>query len=146
MGSETESKPRHAKSKAARTHRDLLVYERAFAASMEVFQLSKAFPKEEVYALTDQIRRSTRSVCATIAEAWRKRRYKPALISKLTDAEAEAAETQVWIEYAVKCGYLARDTGARLYREYDRTLATLVGMTQNADSWVLKTPATPTTR
>ncbi len=76
------------------THNDLDVYRRAFEAAMEIFEHSKAFPKDETYSLTDQIRRSSRSVCANLAEAWRKRRYENAFISKLSDAESEAAETQ----------------------------------------------------
>ena len=84
-------------------HTDLQVYQKAFATAMEIFQLSKAFPKEEIYSLTDQVRRSSRSVCANLAEAWRKRRYEAAFVSKLSDSEAEAAETQVWLEFAVEC-------------------------------------------
>ena len=91
------------------SHRDLQVYQRAFATAMDLFELSKSFPKEETYSLTDQIRRSSRSVCANLAEAWRKRRYQAAFISKPSDSESEAAETQVWIEFAVKCNYLNRD-------------------------------------
>jgi four helix bundle protein len=78
-----------------RTHRDLEVYRKAFDAAMQIFELSKAFPREEIYSLTDQIRRSSRSLCANLAEAWRKRRYEKAFVSKLSDAESEAAETQV---------------------------------------------------
>ncbi len=102
---------------------------------MRLFELTRAFPREEVYSLTDQVRRSSRSVCANLAEAWRKRRYRAAFVGKLSDAEAEAAETQVWIEFAVHCGYLDRMVGAELYREYDRVLATLVGMITHPDSW-----------
>jgi len=79
-------------------HTDLEVYKKAFDAAMLIFEMSKKFPKEETYSLTDQIRRSSRSVCANLAEAWRKRRYKAAFIAKLSDAESEAAETQVWLE------------------------------------------------
>jgi four helix bundle protein len=118
-----------------RTHRDLDVYRRAFEGAMSVFEASRAFPREEVYSLTDQLRRSSRSVCANLAEAWRKRRYRAAFVSKLSDAEAEAAETQVWIEFAVRCGYLDRSTGAALYATYDRILATLVGMITHVDTW-----------
>ena len=89
---------------------------------MELFDAPKGFPTEEKYSLTDQVRRSSRSVCANLAEAWRKRRYEGAFISKLSDAEAEAAETQVWIEFAVKCNYLDRDFGLRLYQTYDQAL------------------------
>src|SRR6266498_64536 len=106
-------------------HQDLDVYKRAFEAAMRVFELSKSFPKEETFSLTDQIRRSSRSVCSNLAEAWRKRRYEAAFISKLSDAEAEAAETQVWLEFAVKCGYADRDEAAKLYDTYDRVLGTL---------------------
>src|SRR5438067_12599921 len=83
-------------AKKIRTHTDLDVYCKAFGISMQLFHLSKKFPKEERYSLTDQIRRSSRSVCANIAEAWRKRRYAAAFASKLNDAEAEGAETQGW--------------------------------------------------
>ena len=121
--------------KIARVHQDLDVYGGAFDAAMEIFELSRRFPKHEVYSLTDQIRRSSRSVCANLAEAWRKRRYLPAFISKLSDAEAEAAETQVWIHFAVRCGYLERDTGGALYQQYNRILATLVGMITHANTW-----------
>ena len=86
----------------------------AFDAAMQIFELSKKFPVEEKYSLTDQIRRSSRSVCANLAEAWRKRRYKAAFIAKLSDGEAEAAETQTWIELAVKCNYINVETGREL--------------------------------
>lgn len=105
---------------------------------MTVFEVTRTFPRAEVYSLTDQLRRSSRSVCANLAEAWRKRRYEAAFIAKLSDAEAEAAETQVWIEFSVRCGYLGRDTGAELYRSYDRILATVVGMITHPDTWTLR--------
>ena len=124
-------------SQKIQSHRDLQVYQRAFAAAMELFELSKSFPKEETYSLTDQIRRSSRSVCANLAEAWRKRRYRAAFISKLSDSESEAAETQVWIEFAVKCTYLDRDRGETLYRAYDDVLRTLVGMITHPETWVI---------
>jgi four helix bundle protein len=104
---------------------------------MEIFALSKSFPKEEAFALTDQVRRSSRSVCANLAEAWRKRRYEAAFISKLADAEAEAAETQVWIEFAVKSKYLDRDRGGELYRSYDKIIGTFVGMITHPRTWVI---------
>ena len=87
-------------------HTELQVYQRAFELSMTLFRISKAFPVEERYSLTDQMRRSSRSVCANLAEAWRKRRYKAAFVAKLNDSEAEAAETHVWIQFAVECEYL----------------------------------------
>ncbi len=120
-----------------RSHRDLEVYQRAFDAAMKVFELSKKFPKEETYSLTDQIRRSSRSVCANLAEAWRKRRYEAAFISKLSDVETEAAETQVWLEFAVKCGYLAAEPSRQLYRDYDSVLRTIVGMINHPETWVI---------
>ena len=89
-----------------RHFRELEVYLLARAGALRIFETSKSFPIEERYSLTDQIRRSSRSVCANIAEAWRKRRYPNAFISKLSDAEAEAAETQVWLEFALRCGYI----------------------------------------
>src|SRR6266478_5332430 len=104
---------------------------------MDLFELSKSFPKEETYSLTDQVRRSSRSVCANLAEAWRKRRYELVFISKLSDAETEAAETQVWIEFAVKCGYLSREQGAELYKDCDAIIATLVGMITHPETWIL---------
>ncbi|MEA2709417.1 MAG: hypothetical protein QOF78_2018 [Phycisphaerales bacterium] len=120
-----------------RTHYELEVYRNAFAAAMELFEASKSFPKEETYSLTDQVRRSSRSVCANLAEAWRKRRYEAAFISKLSDAEAEAAETQVWLEFAVKCGYLDRERAKVLFETYDRVLATIVGMITHPQTWVI---------
>lgn len=127
------------------TQRDMEVWKRAFATAMEVFRVSKGFPAEERYSLTDQVRRSSRSVSANITEAWRKRRYAAAFVLKLNDAETEAAETQDWIQYAVECGYLDRTVGRRIFKEYDGILATLVGMITHADSWVFPEPP-PVTR
>src|SRR5881296_3370119 len=95
-------------------HQNLDVYKRSFQAAMQIFEISKSFPKEETYSLTDQIRRSSRSVCANLAEAWRRRRYEAAFINKLNECEAEAAETQVWVEFAVGCGYVAREVAEGL--------------------------------
>ncbi len=120
------------------SHEDLEVYQIAFDAAMEIFELTKTFPPEEKYSLTDQIRRSSRSVCANLAEAWRRRPYKGSFLSKLNDAEAEAAETQVWLKFAVKCLYLDIDTGRELYSKYNHILGLIVIMTNNADKWVLK--------
>ena len=125
-------------SKKILSHRDLEVYQKAFKASMQIFEVSKTFPKEEKYALTDQIRRSSRSVCANLAEAWRKRRYEAAFISKLSDSEGESAETQVWLEFAVNCGYMTREDGNTLYRTYEEVLATLVGMINHPETWVIE--------
>jgi four helix bundle protein len=118
-------------------HTDLQVYKKAFDAAMLIFQESKKFQREETYSLTDQIRRSSRSVCANLAEAWRKRRYKAAFIAKLSDAESEAAETQVWIEFAVACVYLKRDRIDLFCQAYDEILRMLVAMINRPQSWVI---------
>ena len=121
-----------------RTHRELEVYRKAFDAAMRIFERSKSFPREETYSLTDQIRRASRSVCSNIAEAWRKRRYRAAFVSKISDAETEAAETQVWLEFAGQCGYLNQETVAELDGTYDEILGTLVGMINHSDKWVIQ--------
>nr|WP_299339307.1 four helix bundle protein [Allomuricauda sp.] len=95
----------------------LLAFEKAFAVSMTIFELSKSFPKEEKYALTDQIRRSSRSVCANIAEAYRKRKYPKHFVSKLTDADAENSETQVWLEFSLACNYISFEQNEKLLSE-----------------------------
>src|SRR5213594_2518985 len=118
-------------------HTDLEVYKKAFDTAMLIFEASKKFPREETYSLTDQSRRSSRSVCANLAEGWRKRRYRAAFISKLSDSESEAAETQVWIEFAVKCGYLDRDQAATLYQTYDEILRMIVAMINHPASWTI---------
>ena len=130
--------PLSTTSRLARRHTDLEVYKKAFAVSMRLFEITRKFPKEETYSLTDQVRRSSRSVCANLTEAWRKRRYPAAFVSKLSDSEGEAAETQTWIQYAVECGYLDKPTARKLYAEYDEVLATLVGMITHSDSWTIK--------
>ena len=118
-------------------HTELEVYKKAFNAAMLIFPESKNFPKEETYSLTSQIRRSSRSVCANLAEAWRKRRYKAAFIAKLSDAESEAAETQVWLEFATKCLYLKHDHTSHLYQAYDEILRMLVAMINKPQSWII---------
>ena len=120
-----------------KTHDDLEVYQLAFKAAMKIFELSKKFPAEEKYSLTDQIRRSSRSVCSNLAEAWRKRRYRAAFLAKLNDSEAEAAETQVWIQFAVKCGYMEPDDGRELYEMYNQILGSLVNMITKPENWLL---------
>ena len=119
-------------------HTDLEVYERAFVTAMKVFRSSNAFPTEERYSLTDQMRRSTRSVCGNISEAWRKRRYEAAFVSKLSDAEGEAAESQVWLQFFVDCGYLDRTVAKSLYTEYDAITAMLVHMINHANDWTIR--------
>jgi four helix bundle protein len=122
------------------THRELQVYQRAFDAAMEVFRLTRIFPNEERYALANQIRRSSRSVCAAIAEAWGRRRYQAAFINKLNEAEGEAAETQVWLEFCVACGYVKREEARTLYGTYNAILRTLVGMINHPSTWIISTP------
>ncbi|MDZ8050038.1 MAG: four helix bundle protein [Aulosira sp. ZfuVER01] len=126
------------KKESIKTHEDLEVYQQAFSAAMEIFEISKTFPVEERYSLTDQIRRSSRSVCANLAEAWRKRRYKAAFVAKLNDCEAEAAETQVWLKFAVKCNYLDIEQGRELYGLYNRVLGQLVSMINNPSVWIIR--------
>jgi four helix bundle protein len=120
-----------------RNHEDWEVYQIAFEAAMKIFELTQRFPKEERYSLTDQIRRSSRSVCANLAEAWRKRIYKAAFISKLSDSAAEAAETQTWLAFAMRCGYLNQDAGEDLKQTYDQVLGRLVNLINNANRWVI---------
>lgn len=114
---------------------ELRVYEKGFEAAMRIFVLSKSWPTEERYALTDQIRRSSRSVCANLAEAWRKRRYRKHFVSKLSDADAEAAETCTWLRFAKECGYLTESAFKDLDRDYDRICGGLVNMMRNPDPW-----------
>jgi four helix bundle protein len=121
-----------------RRHTELDVYRKAFDSAMQLFDLSRRFPKDETYSLTDQMRRASRSICANLAEGWRKRRYRNAFISKLCDAEAEAAETQVWIEFAVKCRYLESKVAAPLYSVYDEILRMLVAMINHPDKWIVQ--------
>ena len=118
-------------------HSDLDVYKAAFELAMQLFELSKSFPKEETYSLTDRVRRSSRSVCANLAEGWRKRRYEAAFIAKLSDSEAEVAATQTWLEFAVRAGYVQMETGRDLHQAYNGVIRTLVGMINHADTWVL---------
>jgi four helix bundle protein len=105
---------------------------------MRVFVLTKRFPIEERFAMVDQMRRSSRSVCANIAEAWRKRRYRAHSVSKLSDSEAEAEETRVWIEIAYRCKYVTREEARELDNTYDKIIAQLVKMINRPDSWVIK--------
>ena len=96
---------------------DLLTYQKSFSLAMKIFEITKSFPKEEMYSLTDQIRRSSRSVPANIAEAYRKRVYPKHFHSKLTDSDAENSETQVWLEFALKCNYINENTHNELLNE-----------------------------
>ncbi len=115
--------------------RDLRVYQKAFEMSDRIFELTKTFPKEEIYSMTDQIRRSSRSVGANIAEAHRRRIYPKSLASKLNESEAEAAETQHWLDSALKCKYIDEETHELLRQEYDNILGMLVNMRKSAHKW-----------
>lgn len=118
-----------------RSVRDLKVYRKAFDSAMEIFQLSKKFPKAETYSLTDQIRRASRSVCSNLSEGWRKRRYKAVFLNKLTDAEQEAAEAQTWLAFSFRCNYLDKKTFHRLDQNYEHIFAMLNTMEKKADSF-----------
>ena len=117
------------------THKDLEVFQLSFSSGMEVFRMTKSFPKEETYSLTDQIRRSSRSVSGNIAEAFRKRRYPKSFVAKLSDSEGEAAETQVWLDYALACEYIDKKLYEELTDKYDHIIAMLVKMISNPDKW-----------
>jgi len=112
-------------------HRDLKVYQLAYKLAMEIFQITQAFPKEEKYSLTDQIRRSSRSVAANIAEGFRKRQYPRMFVSKLADSDGEATETQVWLDFARDCNYLPLQKHVELikgYEEVGKMLGTMMSM------------------
>ena len=126
--------------KPIRHFRNLDVYQNALATGLRVYEQSKKFPAEERYALTDQIRRSSRSVCANIAEAWRKRRYEAAFVSKLSDAETEAAETQVHAEFAFRHGYLSQDEFLKVDDAYEKIIGQLVKMIDQPQKWLIRQP------
>jgi four helix bundle protein len=121
--------------KILRSHKELEVYQLAYKTSMEIFNLTKMFPKKEIYSLTSQIRNSSRSVAANIAEAFRKRRYEKAFISKLSDSEAEAAETQVWLDYSLDCGYISKPVQNDLNNDYENIIGKLVTMINHPEKW-----------
>ncbi|WP_449388581.1 four helix bundle protein [Chryseobacterium lineare] len=116
-------------------YQDLKVYQKSIEAAMEIYEISKIFPKEELYSLTDQIRRSSRSVSANISEAWGKRRYEKSFISKITDSEGEARETQTWLLFARKCNYINEDQFIILNNQYNQIIGKLVNMMSQAKSW-----------
>jgi four helix bundle protein len=120
-----------------RTYKDLRVYRQAFDSAMEIFQLTQNIPKEEKYSLVDQVRRSSRSVCTNIAEALKRRRYKKSFILRLNDAESEACETQVWLEFANSCGYLEKSKELYLDDRYEHVSRQLYIMIRDADRWTL---------
>lgn len=117
--------------------RELRVWQNAMDSAMQVFELTKRFPVEERYSMTDQFRRASRSVAANIAEAWRKRRYPAAFVCKLNDAEGEAAETQTWTEFAMRCKYLSPETATELDHQYECILGQLIRMVERPQDWVV---------
>ena len=129
-----------------RDHWELDVYKLSVEASMEIFEITKKFPREEMYSLTDQIRRSSRSVSGQIAEGWRRRKYEAAFVNKLNEAEGEAAETQSWLEYSVKCSYMLRMQGKRLHKIYDQIIGKLVNMGNRPETFILGNTTKAATR
>jgi four helix bundle protein len=123
--------------KPIRHFRDLDVYQGAMSLSLDIFEITKGFPVEERYALTDQIRRSCRSICANLAEAWRKRRYPAAFVSKLNDAETEAGETQVHVEFSFRHNYIEQTTFEALDDACDKIIAQIV-MIDQSEKWIIK--------
>lgn len=121
-----------------RSYRELRVYQNSFEAAMKIFELTKNFPAEEKYSMVDQMRRSSRSVCANLAEAWRKRRYPAHFVSKLSDCETEAEETRVWLEFALKCKYINQQTFTELDSTYDLIIGQLVKMISESEKWTIR--------
>ena len=126
-----------------RSFKELRVWQNAMDTAMLVFRLTKRFPAEERYSLTDQFRRSSRSVAANIAEAWRKRRYPAAFISKLNDAEGEAAESQTWVEFALRCGYMTATEAQQIDQQYEQLLGQLVAMIGKPGDWIVGANRSP---
>jgi four helix bundle protein len=118
-----------------RSHKELEVYTLSFETAMKIFDLTKKFPKEEIFSLTDQIRRSSRSACANLAEAFRKRRYPKSFVSKLSDSESEAAETQTWLDFSLSCKYITEIEHYALIERYDKILGKLVNMSLHPENW-----------
>jgi four helix bundle protein len=120
-----------------KSHKELRVYQAAIDAAMRIFEITKRFPHEERYSMTDQMRRSSRSVCANIGEAWRKRRYPAHFRSKLSDSEGEAEETRVWLDLASRCKYITEAEAVDLDQTYDGILGQLVRMIDHPEQWTL---------
>jgi four helix bundle protein len=120
------------------TIKDLLAYQKGFKLSMEIFHISKRFPSEEKYSLTDQIRRCSRSVCANLAEAYRKRKYPNHFVSKLSDADTENGETQTWLEFALACNYISDDEFNTLNNQAEEVAKLLVYMMNNPEKFLIK--------
>jgi four helix bundle protein len=119
----------------AKSHRELRVYQLAFESAIQIHEVTKKFPAEEKYSLTDQIRCSSRSVCANIAEAWRRRKYPKNFVSKLTDSDTEATETTVWLDFALHFGYLTSEQHKTLSDHYDHICGQLTIMMSEPHKW-----------
>ncbi len=117
------------------SYRDLIVFQKAYKLAMEIFEISKSFPKEEKYSLTDQIRRSSRSVTSCLAESWAKRRYEKAFVNKLTDALGEENETEVWLDYSKDCKYITEVDHDIFMSEYLEVRKMLISMINNPNKW-----------
>ena len=115
--------------------KELIVYQKAYKLAMKIFEISKDFPKEEKYSLTDQIRRSSRSVTSNLAESWAKKRYLKSFVSKLIDSLGEEYETEVWLDYSKDCKYILKETHERILSEYDEVRKMLIAMINNPDKW-----------
>ena len=122
-----------------RSYKDLDVYQLAFKSAMSIYRDTKKFPAEEKYSLVDQIRRSSRSVCANISEAFRTRNYEKNFVSKLTIAASEASETQTWLDFSLACEYITKVQYDKYFEDYDHILAMLVNMIRNSSKWVIVT-------
>lgn len=120
-----------------KSYKELRVYQAAIEAAMRIFELTKRFPAEEKFSMVDQMRRSSRSVCSNIGEAWRKRRYPAHFKSKLSDSEGEAEETRVWTDIAQRCGYLSKSEADEIDATYDGILGQLVRMIDRPDQWTI---------
>ena len=116
-------------------YRPLLAFEKGFALAMEIYHLTKSFPKEELYSLTDQVRRSSRSVCVNMVEAYKRRRYKDYFISKLNDSETENGETQVWLDFSLACGYIIKEKYDDLTAKNDEVGKLIWYMINNPDKF-----------
>ncbi len=123
--------------RVAKRVQGLEVYKVAFEAAMEIYEISKRFPVEERYSLTDQIRKSSRSVCTNLAEGWRKRKYKAVFVNKLSDAAQEAAETQTWLEFSLHCRYITEIEYDKLNDRYEHIFAMLNSMEKKADAFCI---------
>src|SRR5712691_560218 len=119
------------------TYKELRVYQAAIEAAMHIFEITKRFPIEERYSLTDQIHRCSRSVCSNIAEPWRKRRYPAHFAIKLSDSEGEAEETRVWLEFSWRCGYMTQSDATALDKEYEQIISQLLRMIDRPEQWII---------